>query len=112
MIAKCSLARETNRVPIGRNDRRSAETDSVRMLCPPSQHLQGIRRDNRLDGVMLGGPRSLEAAAIRHLHELQRLPRHVIHPLAWIEALHIDRYSELHCALSGVLGRAILVSAP
>ena len=65
---------------------------------------QRIGPDDRLDGVMLSRPRSLESTAVDHLQEMQHLARHIIqrHLRAYADAIYRGVRSELENVLEGL----------
>ena len=106
------LARELDRMPVGRHRHGGAEPDRRGMRAPPGEDLEGIGRDGHLERVVLGGPGDREAAVFGHLHHLERVARHLAHVDAVVHALQIDRELEFHAVFPPSTTAAECLSCP
>ena len=83
-------------MPGGRDPDRGAEPDAIGMGGEMGQELERPRRDDHLEGVMLGRPDDVEPAFVRHLHHLGDVAGHLAHVLPGLHALHVDDEIEPH----------------
>ena len=89
-IQKGGFAGNINRMPVGRDDHRCAEADTVGVRRPPGQDLKRIGRNRHLKGMVFRGPDNVEPSGIGHLHHLQGMPLDFGHVGIRSDTLHID----------------------
>ena len=80
-IEQRCLSGEPDRVPIGRDHHRGAETDTRGMRRPVHQDGEWIGADGQLDRVMLRRPGDLEPAGFSELHQVEGIADHLAHIL-------------------------------
>ena len=83
-------------MPIGRNRHGSAQTDPIRVVGPPGEDLERVRRDGHLQGVVFGSPYDVKPAPVGHLNHFQSMAGHLSHILTVVHALQINCQLKLH----------------